>query len=90
MTVEEKARDIVATLAHKRTEVPTKTELAKVRSESPLQCRREAEDDEFFMPPPPPPPTVLITDSPSPVNDHKYCTHCNQNGHMKIMCPFQL
>ena len=77
MFVEDMARDIGATPAHERTEVPTKTELAKERSKSPPQCRREAEDDRFFMPPPPPPLAVLITDSPSPVNDHKYCTNCN-------------
>ena len=90
MSVEDMARDIVATPAYKRTEFPTKTELAKVRSKSPPQCRREAEDDKFFMPPPPPPPAVLITDSPSLVKDHKYGTNCKQKGHMKIMCPFHL
>ena len=90
MSIEDMARVIGATPAYKRTEVPTKTELAKERSKSPPQCRREAEDDEFFMPPPPPPAAVLITDSPSPVDDHEYCTNCNQEGHMKIMCPFHL
>ena len=77
MSVEDMAKDIGATPAHKRTEVPTKTELAKERNKSPPQCRREAEDDKFFMPPPPPPPAVLMTDSPSPVNDHEYYTNCN-------------
>ena len=62
MSVEDMARDIGGTPAYKRTEVPTKTELAKKRRKSPLQCRREAEDDKFFMPPPPPPSAVLITD----------------------------
>ena len=81
------ARDIVATPAYKRTELPTKTELHKERSKSPLKYRREAEDDKFFMPPPPPPPTVLIADSPSPVNNHEYCTNCNQLVHVKIMYP---
>ena len=64
MSVEDMARDIGGTPAHKRTEVPTKTELAKERCKAPPQCRREAEDHKFFMPPPPPPPAVLITDSP--------------------------
>ena len=90
MSLEDMARDIGATPAYKRTEVPTKTELAKERSTSPLQCRREAEDDNFVMPPPPPTPTELITDSPSPVNDHEYCPNCNQKGHIIIMCPFHL
>ena len=90
MSVEDMARDIAATPAHTMTEIPTKTELGKERSKSPPQCRREAEDDKFFMPPPPPPPAVLIIDSPSLVNDHAYCTNCNQKGHMKIMCPFHL
>ena len=71
MSVEDMARDIGATPAYKRTEVPTKPELVKERSKSPHQCRREAADDTFCMPPPPPPPAVLITDSPSPVNDHE-------------------
>ena len=88
MSVEAMARDIGATSADKRTEVPIKTELAEERSKSPPQCRREAEDDKFCMPPPPPPSAVLITDTPSPVNDHEYCTNCNQLGHMKITCPF--
>ena len=82
------ARDIVSTPGHKRTEVPTKTELAKERNKSPPQCRREAEDDEFFSRPPPPLPEVLIINSPSPVNDQKYCTNCNKVGKMKIMCLF--
>ena len=90
MSVEDMARDIGATPAHKGTEVPTKTELAKERSKSPPQCRREAADNKFFMPPPPPPSAVLISDSPSPVNDHEYCTNCNQQAQMKIMCPFHL
>ena len=77
MSVELMARDIGVTPANQRTEVITKTELAKERSKSPPQCRREAEDDKFFMPPPPPPPAVLFTDSPSPVNNHEYCTNCN-------------
>ena len=77
MSVEDMATDIGATPAYKRTEVPTKTELAKKRSKSPRQCRREAEDDKFFMPPPPPPAAVLMTDTLSPVNDHEYCTNCN-------------
>ena len=59
MSVEDMARDIGATLAHKRAEVPTKTKLAKERSTSPPQCRKEAEDDKFFMPPPPPPPAEI-------------------------------
>ena len=88
--VEDMARYIGATPAYKRTVVPTKTELAKERSKSPLQCRREAEEDKFFMPPLPLPPAVLITDSPSPGNDHVYCTNCNQKGHMKFMCPIHL
>ena len=90
MSVKDMARDIGATAAHERTEVQTKTELAKERRESPPQCRREAEDDKVFLPPPPPPAAVLITDSPSPVNDDEYCTNCNQLGHMKIMCTFRL
>ena len=90
MSVEDMARDIVATPAHKRTEVPSKTELAKERSKSPPRCRREAEDDKFFMPPPPPPPAVLITDLPSPGNDYAYSINCNKKRHMKIMCPFHL
>ena len=90
MSVEDMARDIGAILAHKRTEVSNKTELAKERSKYPPQCRREAEDDKFFMLAPPPPPAVLITASPSPVNDHEYCTNCNQKGHIKIMCSFHL
>ena len=90
MSVEDMARDIGATPAHKRTRVPTKTELAKERSKSPPQCRREAEDDKFFMPPPPPPLAVVITDSPSPVNDHEYGNNCNKKAHMQIMCSFHL
>ena len=90
MSVKDIARDIGATPAHKRTEVPTRTELAKERSKSPPQCRREAEDDEFVMPPPTPPPAVLITDSSSPVNDNEYCTNCNKPEHMKIMCALHL
>ena len=87
MSVEHIAIDIGATPAHKRTEVPTKTELAKERSKSLLQCRREADDDKFFMSPPPPPAAVLITKAP---DYHKYSTDCNQKAHMEIMCPFQL
>ena len=83
MSVEDVARDIGATPAYKRTEVPTKTELAKERSKSPPHCRREAEDNKFFMPPPPPATAVLITDSPSPVNNHEYCTNCKQKEYMK-------
>ena len=84
------ARDIVATSAHKRTEVATKTELAKERSISIPQCRTEDEDDKFWMAPLLPPPAVRITDSPSPVNDHEYCTNCNQKAHMKVICTFHL
>ena len=76
MSIEDMARDTEATPAYKRTEVPTKTELAKERSKSPPQCRRTAADDELFMPPAPPPAAVLITDSPLPVNDYEYCTNC--------------
>ena len=90
MFVEDMSRDIVATPAHKRTEVPTQTVLAKERSKSPSQCRTEAEDDKFFMAPPPPPPTVLITDSALAVNDHEYCINRNHKGQMKIMCPSHL
>ena len=53
MSVEDMARDIGATPAHKRTQVLTKTELEKERSKSPPQCRREAEDDKVFLLPPP-------------------------------------
>ena len=90
MSIEDMARDIVATPAHKRPKVPTKTELVKERSKSPPQCRREPEDDTFFIPALPPPPGVLITDSPSPVNDEEYCINCNQKAYMKIMCVFHL
>ena len=90
MSVEDMARDIGATPAHKGTAIPTKTELAKERTKSPPQCRTVAEDDKFFVPSPSPPTGVLITDSPSAVNDHEYCTNCNQQGHMKIMGPFHL
>ena len=90
MSVDDMARDIGATPAHKGTEVPTKTELAKERSKSLLQYRREAKDDKFIMSPPPPPPAVLITDSPSPVNNHEYCINCNNKAHMKIMYLFHL
>ena len=90
MSVEDMARDIGAIPAYKRTEVLTKTELVKERRTSPPQCRMEAEDDKFFIPSPSPPPAVLITDSPSPVNDHEYCTNCKKKRHMKIMCPFYL
>ena len=88
ITVEDMARDMGATPAHKRTKVPTKTALDKKRGKSPPHCRREPEHDKFFMPPPPPPPAVLITDTP--INDHVYCTNCNQEGQIKIMCPFHL
>ena len=90
MSVEDRARDIVATPAHKRTEVPPKTALAKEKSKSPPQYRREAEDDKFIMPTQPPSPGVLITDTPSPVNDHEYCTNCKKFGHMTIMCTFHV
>ena len=78
MSVEDMARDIGATPAHKRTEVPTRTELANQRSKSPPECRTVAEDDKVFLPLPPMPPAVVITDSPSPVNDHDYYHNCNK------------
>ena len=90
MSVEDIARDIGATPPHKRTEVSTKTELGKESRQSVPQYRRVAEDVEFIMPPSAPPPAVLITDSLSPVNDHEYCTNCNQKGHIKIMGPFHV
>ena len=82
------ARDIRATPAHKRTEVPTRTELANKRSKSPPECRRVPEDDKVFLPLPPTPPAVVITDSPSPVNDHDYYYDCNKLWHLRIICPF--
>ena len=88
MSIEDMARAIGATPAHKRTQVSTTTELAKERCKSAPQCRTEGEDDKFFMPPPPPPPAVILTNSRLPGNDHEYCTNCNQLVHMKSCVHF--